>query len=113
MCLISSLKDAAIFLRDNERLFLQKIKEVIIMGGVQLPLVEDEPMLPDTAHNNQFDSDAADMLYSRLQQLQVPMLIVTRHAAAAAKVPEDSLFSYTPSQSSVLDGDQTLTWCVA
>ena len=34
VCIISSLKDVALFLRDNEALFVAKVEEVSIMGGV-------------------------------------------------------------------------------
>ena len=86
LCLISSLKDAAIFLRDNEELFIQKVREVVVMGGV-LPPEDGKPLLPDTAHNNQFDIAAAEFLYSRLQHLGIPTVTTTRHCAYAAQVP--------------------------
>ena len=62
------------------------IAQVEIMGGVQLPLQEGQPMRPDTAHNNQFDLTAAEYLYSRLQELCIPIVITTRHAAYAVQV---------------------------
>ena len=42
---------------------------------------------PDTAHNNSFDAAAAAFLYTRCQQRSVPLVVVTRFAAYAAKVP--------------------------
>ena len=87
MCLISSLKDAAIFIRDNENLFIQKVREVVIMGGVELPIMDENPLKPDTAHNNQFDTTAADFIWKRLQELSVPIVCTTRHCAYAAQVP--------------------------
>ena len=107
---ISSLKDAALFLRDNERLFVHATCEVVIMGGVE-PFEPSAPgsgatrggrrrsfvatdaalgtawragetfLKPDSAHNNQFDQHSAAFFYSRCQQLGVPLVIVTRHAA--------------------------------
>ena len=47
LVLISSLKDVALFLRDNEELFCTKVNEVCIMGGVE-PIVDGEFILPDT-----------------------------------------------------------------
>ena len=34
LVVIASLKDPALFLRDNEALFVRKIRDVVIMGGV-------------------------------------------------------------------------------
>lgn len=85
LCLASSMKDAALFLRDNESLFKAKIRDVTIMGGVMEPkagcLLE-----PDTGHNNEFDREAAEFLYRRCQELGVPMIVVGRHSAYACPV---------------------------
>ncbi|KAH8050734.1 hypothetical protein JL721_11308 [Aureococcus anophagefferens] len=69
---IASLKDAALFLRDNEALFAAKVKEVSIMGGVTAASVDRGGLLePDTAHNNVFDATAAAFFYRRCQELGV------------------------------------------
>merc|ERR1719491_813325 len=86
LCLISSLKDAAGFLRDNERLFEAKVKDVTIMGGVQFPISEGQPMEPDTAHNNEFDRPAAEFFYRRVQELRIQLNIVSRTVAYACPV---------------------------
>merc|ERR1719506_692744 len=64
---ISSLKDMAVFVRDNELLFNAKVKEVVIMGGVNPPS-PGEFLTPDTAHNNAFDAESARFFYQRVQE---------------------------------------------
>ena len=61
LLLISSLKDVALFLRDNQDLFVRKVKEVSVMGGVKPFDATSEGKLlePDSAHNNEFDAEAA------------------------------------------------------
>ena len=72
---IASLKDAALFLRDNEALFAAKVKEVSIMGGVTAASVDRGGLLePDTAHNNVFDATAAAFFYRRCQELGVRLV---------------------------------------
>lgn len=69
--LISSLKDIALFLRDNEQLFVDKCAEVVIMGGVRSGKSAGGFLVPDTAHNNEFDKGAADFFYFRCQQVRI------------------------------------------
>ena len=90
VCIISSLKDVALFLRDNEALFAAKVKEVSIMGGVvsRDDDKDDEALLvPDTAHNNMFDKPAADFFYRRCQELGVRLIVVGRDCAYQVKTP--------------------------
>lgn len=82
----SSLKDIALFLRDNEALFVKKVRGVTIMGGVDLTAEGSATLLPDKAHNNLFSKSAADFLYRRCQELHIPLTVVTRNAAYAAMV---------------------------
>ena len=81
LCLISSIKDAALFLRQHESLFVTKIQEVVVMGGVHPPTHHGALLVPDSAHNNEFDADAAAFFYKRCQELKVRMVVVTRHTA--------------------------------
>lgn len=90
LLLISSLKDAALFLRDNTPLCVEKIRRVVIMGGVDTALTEETGVLrPDSAHNNMFDLDAATYFYLACQQHGIPLTVVTRHAAYAAPVQRE------------------------
>ncbi len=88
---IASLKDVAILLRDHEELFCRTVEEVVIMGGVEPFDASDSDaeivMVPDTAHNNSFDKAASAFFYRRCQELGVRLVVVTRYAAYAAKVP--------------------------
>lgn len=93
LLLISGLTDAAAVLKESQYLFQSAVRRVVIMGAVQT--LDDQPvldacgrMLPDlSAQNNAFDTEAATFLYRQLQDLQIPITTVSRHAAAAAKVP--------------------------
>ena len=86
---ISSLKDAAAFLREHEALFVEKARSVTIMGGVEPFDERDEGKLlvPDTAQNNVFDKAAAAFFYRRCQELGVPLVVVSRHAAYKCPMP--------------------------
>ena len=88
LLLISSLKDVALFLRDNQELFVRKVKEVSVMGGVKPFETASEGQLlePDSAHNNEFDAEAAAFFYRRCQELGVRLVIVTRVAAYSCPV---------------------------
>jgi len=85
---ISSLKDVALFLRDNTALFISKCHSITIMGGVE-DFDEDDnanALVPDTAQNNTFDMEASKFLFARCQQLGVPLIVLSRHAAYACPV---------------------------
>ncbi|CAE8620850.1 unnamed protein product, partial [Polarella glacialis] len=89
LLITASLKDPALFLRDNEILFFAKTKEVVIMGGVE-PWTEAQgkdrtTLLPDTAHNQEFDREASEFLFRKCQEMGVPLVVVSRFAAYAAK----------------------------
>ena len=45
------------------------------------------PLSPDTAHNNVFDFDSSQYFYQRCQELGIPLVVVSRHAAGACPVP--------------------------
>lgn len=92
LLLISQLTDAASVLREHHHLFTSAVRRVVIMGGVvadgDLPkLDEDGRMIPDmTAQNHSFDKEATAFLYRQLQDCGIPITVVSRHAAVAAKV---------------------------
>lgn len=92
--LLGGLTDPAELLQDHEELFLGKTRRVVVMGGVEtvdgeVRLDQHGHMLPDSAANNMFDKASADFLYRRLQELGVPMTVLTREAAYAVQVPRD------------------------
>eukprot|EP00985_Skeletonema_marinoi_P023994 scaffold16348_cov126-Skeletonema_marinoi.AAC.1 len=105
LVITSSMKDAAIFVRDNPSLFASKTREVVVMGGckpipppdshistgsgknsywAKLKKMECEP---DSANNNTFDTAASEFLYSQCQKMNITFTVVTRFAAYAAKMP--------------------------
>ena len=81
LLLISSIEDAAEFLRHNEEIFVEKTKDVTIMGGVKPFTAEDDGTFlePDTAQNNTFNMEAAEFFYRRCQELKVPLVILSRY----------------------------------
>lgn len=116
LVITSSMKDAAIFVRDNPLLFASKTREVVIMGGckpldpelatkvVEARKTENEgdlydpntsvwsqlaktECLADSAHNNMFDTAASEFLYSQCQRSNVTLTVVSRYSAYAAKMP--------------------------
>ncbi len=93
LTLISQLTDAANALRADPELFTRKVRRVVIMGGVVAdgprPKLDEEGFLiPDPgAQNHAFDMPSTVELYRELQRRQIPITVVSRHAAAAAKVP--------------------------
>jgi hypothetical protein len=93
LLLISGMTDAADALARDHELFCDKVRRVVIMGGVEAkdhaPVLDVNGFLkPDlTAQNNKFDVEAAVFLHRALQTLGIPMTIISRHAAVAAKVP--------------------------
>mmetsp|Transcript_43538 Transcript_43538/g.118256 ORF Transcript_43538/g.118256 Transcript_43538/m.118256 type:complete len:1013 (+) Transcript_43538:195-3233(+) len=89
LLLISSIEDAAEFLRHNEEIFVEKTKDVTIMGGVKPFTAEDDGTFlePDTAQNNTFNMEAAEFFYRRCQELKVPLVILSRHAAYRCPMP--------------------------
>lgn len=85
LLLVSSLKDASLFLENNISLFQRKILQVIIMGGCQ-PAEAGKDLEPSDAHNNEFDMAGSAFVYKRCQELQVPMIILSRFTAYACPV---------------------------
>lgn len=90
---ISGLTDMAAVLRKRPQLFKRSVRRVVIMGGAAA--FDDSPILDELGHlvpdlsaqNHAFDKEATSYLYRRLQDLGIPMTVVSRHAAGAAKVP--------------------------
>lgn len=96
LLLISGLTDAAAVLREHHYLFQKAVRRVVIMGGVKTckdnpnaPELDGEGrILPDeTAQNHKFDLEATRYLYRMLQDMEIPITVVSRHAAVAARVP--------------------------
>jgi inosine-uridine nucleoside N-ribohydrolase len=89
---ISSLKDAALFVRDNTVLFKQKIGCVVIMGGVQEFAAtpgQEHCLVPDSAQNNAYDPAGSEYFMGVCQTLGVPLVVLARHAAYASPMPRE------------------------
>lgn len=111
---IAGLTDPARLLQDHQELFKSKIKRVVIMGGVQtappsvvrkflsrliprkfipgydrvqVRLDLSSRMVPDTASNNMMDPESSQYFYRTLQELGIPLTILSREAGNAAPVP--------------------------
>lgn len=86
--LLSGVTDAAEIMRSHPLLCQAKLKKITWMSGT-LPELDANGMiqLDPTAANNKFDWESAQFLCRRSQELGIPLVISTRHAAAQAKVP--------------------------
>lgn len=104
ICCNSGLTDMARLCMMWPDLVIQKVKEVVIMGGVQAvqePSAVGAPptlatvagpdkvryLVPDDAANNAFDWPAAVYLYQWLQENNVPMVVFMRWAPYACQFP--------------------------
>ena len=91
LLVVSSFKDAAAWMREEEDLIVDKVARVVVQGGVKAfkPGVasRDQYLEPDDAHNNMFDRDAAEFFYRRCQVRGLPMVVLSRFAAYAAPLP--------------------------
>jgi hypothetical protein len=92
LLLISGMTDAAALFRNHRELFVEKIREVVIMGGIErkdgaVVFDTDGDMIAESrAANNAFDFPAASYLYKELQVMHVPMWVLCKEAAYAAPV---------------------------
>jgi len=83
---IASLSDAASFIKEHEELFVSKVKEVVLMGGVVSTELGGS-LIPDSAYNNNCDISSARFLYKRCQELGVPTATLSRWAAYGCPIP--------------------------
>ncbi|KAK1747852.1 tetratricopeptide repeat protein [Skeletonema marinoi] len=77
---LTSLSDLAVLIKDHEELFISKVKEVVVMGGL-LPIDSHDKLVPDTAYNNNCDMEAARFVYESCQELCVPTVTLSRWTA--------------------------------
>ena len=84
---MASYTDIARFSREHSELFAKKAKRTVVMGGA-MSAVSDTVgrllrLLPDDAHNNTMGKDASREFFDACQDLRIPMVMVSRHAAGA------------------------------
>uniref|UniRef100_A0A7S4SA71 Guanylate cyclase domain-containing protein n=2 Tax=Ditylum brightwellii TaxID=49249 RepID=A0A7S4SA71_9STRA len=83
---IGSLTDAATLMKDHEELFVKKVKEVSVMGGLN-EIEEGKFVVPDTAYNNNCDAPSAAYVYQKCQELCIPTITLSRYAAYGCPIP--------------------------
>jgi len=95
----AGMTDVANTIREYPVMFKDAVENVVIMGGVNVTKDEssgspvftvavdaDGYMIPDTAANNAFDQDAANVVYRFCQERGIRLTILTREAAYACQV---------------------------
>jgi inosine-uridine nucleoside N-ribohydrolase len=84
----AGMADLAALLRATPDLVRQKTARVVVMGGLD-PGVDDRGFVgaDERAYNNATDQPAADYVYRRIQELGIPLSVVTKEAAYAAAAP--------------------------
>ncbi|MHA6886657.1 type III secretion system effector XopQ [Ralstonia pseudosolanacearum] len=88
LVVIAGMTDPSALVKADAKLVQQKVGRVVIMGGVQPEKDAKGFVLPDArAYNNATDFDAACDFYHCVQELGIPLRIVTREAAYRAAVP--------------------------
>ena len=90
LLLDSSLADAAAFIRSHEELFVAKTERVAVFGNPEPSSVGESAaeLLPDpSAANFKHDLGEACFVFSKCQQLGVPLVLLTRFAAYASQLP--------------------------
>lgn len=95
LALNSGFTDAVWLWMDDSALFLQKVRRVVIMGGIEMD--GDHPKLShqgflvpaigkNGAANNNFDEGSTLHLYHLVQKHGIPTIITTRHASYGCRV---------------------------
>ncbi len=94
LLVIAGMADVADFMRLHEAIFMAKVEQVVIMGGVKqkddaVELNADGFMVPDSAANNEFDPAASSFVYRRVQELAMPMIVLSREAVYASRLSRE------------------------
>ena len=87
---IASMTDVADFMKEHEDLFISKVKEVVVMGGV-VSTESGDTLVPDSAYNNNCDISSARFVYKRCQELGTPTATLSRWAAYGCPIPPSLL----------------------
>ena len=91
LVIIAGMRDIANLIENNENLFTQKVKSLSVMGGVKNnEFDENGYLIPDEkAYNNAVDFEAAQFVYKKAQELNIPMRITDKKTAYSAPVPKE------------------------
>ncbi|CAH0445933.1 hypothetical protein LMG10661_02076 [Ralstonia syzygii subsp. syzygii] len=88
LVVIAGMTDPCALVTAEPGLVKQMVGRVVIMGSVRPEKDEDGYVQPDDrAYNNTTDFAAARRFYRRVQELGIPLRVVTREAAYRAAVP--------------------------
>ena len=84
----AGMADLAELLRVAPDLLKQKVARVVIMGGVE-PKVDQHgfAVADKRAYNNSTHQPSADYTYARIQELGLPLFVMTKEASYAAAAP--------------------------
>ncbi|MCA9064378.1 MAG: nucleoside hydrolase, partial [Planctomycetaceae bacterium] len=86
----AGMPDVAALLKTDSALVKQKCSKVVIMGGVESePDARGFAVADRRAYNNLMHQESADYTYAQLQELRIPLVVVTKEAAYAAAAPRD------------------------
>lgn len=87
LLVIAGMTDPMLLLTSQRELFKKKVKQVVIMGGVN-PKLDDDGLVEadDRAYNNLTNLEAAKQFYRGVQKLGIPLKVLSKEAAYAAAV---------------------------
>lgn len=86
----AQMRDVAVFFRNCSAKQLQKIKKVVIMGGIKAERDNRGFALPDEkSYNNAVCMSAATELYAFLQEQNIPLLLVPKESVYQAQLGRD------------------------
>lgn len=100
--MISAMTDFAQLIRDEPELVIQKVRHLCAMGGLQKNAAGEWE--PDTAVNNMWDLEAAQLMYHFCFEQAIPMSVISRNAVpnlpmklakdCAAQDPNNTILQY-------------------
>jgi hypothetical protein len=95
----AGMADAAAILRSAPELTQRKLAKVVAMGGVESQLDARGFVIADKrAYNNSTHQPSADYLYASVQELRVPLVVVSKEAAYSTAVPRSFFDSLAATQ---------------
>ncbi|RLM22268.1 hypothetical protein BIY29_12270 [Brenneria alni] len=88
LVVIAGMTDAAALVENHPDLMKKKVDMVTVMGGISNDRNLNEHVQPDKrAYNNTADQHAAETFYLRVQELGIPLRIISKEAAYKTAVP--------------------------
>ncbi len=84
---LSTLKDVCNFMKQESNLFCSKIRELVIMGSVEYSEEQRRIIPVSGGYNTKLEFEAASFVYRECQEIKIPTITVTRHAAICCPFP--------------------------